>query len=58
MGYVDLGLEYKLHFSIIADSDTTLTLTEIYDMFPFERDIFIDMIKDRQEILKRQRENG
>ena len=53
-GYLDLSLQYKLHFSIIANSDTTLTLTEIENMIPFERDIFVEMIKNRNEELKKQ----
>jgi len=56
VGYIDLESFYKLHFSVIANSGTTLTLTEIHDMIPFERDIMVDMIRDRNERIKREQE--
>ena len=47
MGYNNLSEYYKLLFALVQFHK--YSLTEIYEMYPYERDIFVLMLKNHVE---------
>lgn len=54
MGYSNLSEYYKLLFAMVQFHK--YSMTEIYEMYPYERDIFALMLKDY--IDEQKMENG
>ena len=58
MAHEDLESYYKLNFALMQHHK--YSLTELENMMPWERDIYIALLKDHieKENLKRQQEEG
>lgn len=54
LGYIDLGTYYQLNFSLMQHHK--YSLSDINDMYPFERDIYVSMLRDHLEHVKKQQE--
>jgi len=52
-GYNDISVYYRTNFILVQNHK--YSLTEIYDMYPYERDIFVEMLaKQIEESQKEQ----
>lgn len=51
-GYNNISVYYKTNFILVQNHK--YTLTEIYEMYPYERDIFVEMLAQQ---LQQQEEN-
>lgn len=52
-GYNDIAVYYNTLFSLIQHHK--YSLTEVYDMYPYERDLFVELLLRH---LKEQEENN
>lgn len=43
-GYLDISLYYKIHFNLVQHHK--YSYSDIYDMYPFERDIVVGLLND------------
>lgn len=56
IGYMDLSEYYKILFALVQFHK--YSLNEVYEMYPFERDIFVMMLKEHIEEQKQKQEHG
>jgi len=56
MGYIDLMTYYKLHFSLMQYHK--YSLLDIDSMYPFERDIYVELLRDYLNKLEEDNSRG
>jgi hypothetical protein len=56
MGYIDLMTYYKLHFSLMQHHK--YSLLDIDSMYPFERDIYVELLRDYLNKLEEENSRG
>ena len=58
MAHIDLESFYKLNFSLMQHHK--YSLTEIENMMPWERDIYVELLKQHieEQKLEQQKQNG
>ena len=56
MGYIDLMTYYKLHFSLMQHHK--YSLLDIDSMYPFERDIYVELLRDYLNKLEEESSRG
>ena len=56
MAHTDLESYFKINFALMQHHK--YSLEEIENMIPFERDVYIDMLKNYLEKLEKQREQN
>lgn len=56
-GYYNIAVYYTTLFSLVQHHK--YTLTEVYEMYPYERDLFVDLlIKHLKELEEEQKKNN
>jgi hypothetical protein len=56
MGYIELATYYKLHFSLIQHHK--YNLSDIDSMYPFERDIYVELLREYLNKLEEEHSRG
>lgn len=56
MGYIDLATYYKLNFSLIQHHK--YNLSDIDSMYPFERDIYVELLREYLNKLEEEHSRG
>ena len=56
LGYIDLATYYQLNFSLMQHHK--YNLSELENMYPFERDIYVTMLKNHLEEEKQRIEQS
>jgi len=56
IGYMNLSEYYKLLFALVQHHK--YSLNEVYEMYPFERDVFVMLLKEHIEEQRQKQEHG
>lgn len=55
-GYSNIAVYYTTIFSLVQHHK--YSLSEVYDMYPYERDLFVDLINKYLRELEEKNKNG